>query len=66
VSAPVKMVCRTCGSENVAYDCWAEWNVAEQKWEVRGGVPFDARAYCDDCDGAAHIDEMPAEVLNGN
>lgn len=55
----IKMVCGTCGSENVKRDAWAVWDEAEQKWVL--GPVFDD-AFCDDCDRETEIKEVP---LNG-
>ena len=51
----VKMVCGTCGGENVMRDAWAVWDVATQQWEL--GNVFD-HAHCDDCDGETRVKEV--------
>ncbi len=51
----VKMVCGTCGSENVMMDAWACWDVAKQEWVLHS--TFD-QEYCGDCDGETHIKEI--------
>jgi hypothetical protein len=48
----VAMVCRDCGSENVAADAWAKWDTVEQDWSL--GVAFD-EGFCDDCDAPTKI-----------
>lgn len=53
---PVRMVCETCGSDNVMHDAWAVWNVAAQEWEL--GAVFDY-AHCDKCEKETHINEVP-------
>ncbi len=55
---PVRMVCETCGSDNVMHDAWAVWNVATQEWEL--GATFDY-AHCDRCEGETHIKEVPTK-----
>jgi hypothetical protein len=52
----VRMVCKYCGSEDVAHDAWAEWDLEAQIWVLRG-EPFD-NAYCFDCDGECSILEL--------
>ena len=54
--ARIKMVCATCGSQDVKRDAWAEWCNETQTWELQ--TTFDA-AYCDECDGECHINEEP-------
>ena len=39
--------CRTCGSEDVRLDAWAEWNISTQRWQL--SQTFDA-AYCNNCE----------------
>lgn len=50
----IRIVCSTCGSENVMRDAWAVWNPDTQDWEL--GNVFDA-GHCDDCDGEASLSE---------
>jgi hypothetical protein len=54
-----KATCEECGSEEVALDAWAVWNVAEQKWEL--GATFDF-AHCDTCDGETRIKWVTEEI----
>lgn len=46
-------VCPRCGSDNVAADAAARWNVERQEWEVSN--VFDKGHGCDDC-GAPDIE----------
>lgn len=59
-SAParrVRVVCRACGSENVARDAWAEWDAEAQRWEL---ASVFAAAVCHDCgDANATLDGAP-------
>ena len=48
----LKMSCKSCGSENVLRDAWAEWDSETQRWELSS--VFD-HAYCDDCDSETKI-----------
>lgn len=60
----VKMVCATCGGENVKADAYATWNLEAQQWEC--AQTFDKGAYCDDCDGETSLDEIEiGEAANG-
>lgn len=54
----VRMVCRTCGSENVLRDAFAEWDVENQSWVLQN--VFDD-ATCDDCGKETRIDEVPID-----
>ena len=50
------MVCEQCRSELVTRDAWAEWDTDAQDWTL--GAVYDY-AYCHDCQGDAHIEEVP-------
>jgi hypothetical protein len=52
----VRMVCNTCGSEDVLLDAWAEWDKAKQRWRL--SEIFTA-AVCGNCDGECSISEKP-------
>ena len=52
----VRMVCETCGSEDVSRDAWGDWDVEAQDWVLR--TVFDY-AHCHACDGETHIEERP-------
>lgn len=52
MSQRVKMVCDSCGSQDVQRDAWAEWSVEEQEWVL--SQCFD-HAFCNDCAGECHI-----------
>lgn len=43
---PVRPLCRHCGSENLARDAAARWDIALQDWTITG--LFDSTT-CDDC-----------------
>ena len=43
---PVQPLCRNCGSENLARDAAARWDIAVQDWTITG--LFDSTS-CDDC-----------------
>lgn len=55
----VKIVCRTCGSEDVLLDSWAQWNPHTQKAELV--TTFDSGHYCQNCDGECTTKEVPLE-----
>jgi len=58
-SLPVKMVCRTCGSEKVSSDAYAVWDYVTQEWVL--ATTFDKGGVCEPCDGETTIDEEPLE-----
>lgn len=45
--AKEKIVCSSCGGENVLADAWARWNVDKQEWELDN--TFDDK-FCEDCE----------------
>lgn len=50
--------CKTCGSDDVRIDAWAEWNMELQQWEL--SQTFDA-AFCNNCeDHKSHLEWIPA------
>jgi hypothetical protein len=52
----LKMVCETCGSEDVLADAYAKWNTELQMWEVE--VLHDKDAFCNTCEELTRIDEV--------
>lgn len=54
----VRMVCGTCGSDDVRADAYAEWNEELQQWEV--SAVFDKGAVCEPCGGETRIEEVAA------
>lgn len=61
MSAKLKMICRTCKSEDVLSDAYAKWDFENQKWIVQN--TFDKGAWCNKCDGETRIDEL--EIPDG-
>lgn len=58
MSAPrIAKVCSLCGSENIAADAAARWNVGTQQWEVLN--VFDDGHCCDDCGSECRIVDRP-------
>lgn len=53
----IKMVCATCGSDDVKADAYATWNTETQEWEC--AQTFDKGAYCNKCDGETTLEEKP-------
>lgn len=51
-----KVVCTSCGSDDVVVDAWAEWNVPKQQWQL--AETFESTAYCRNCDGECSIREV--------
>ena len=58
MSKPIKIVCGTCGTENIRRDAWAEWDVANQEWVL--GCVFDA-GHCEECGGSSNLKEVAIE-----
>lgn len=54
-SKPVRMVCATCGSDDVLADAYAEWDFHNQCWTVQSVM--DKRHHCNACDGECSIEE---------
>ena len=52
----IRIVCGTCGSEDVSRDAWGDWDVAAQDWVLR--CVFDY-AHCHACDGESRLVEVP-------
>ena len=57
----VRMICKTCGSDNIMHDAWAVWNAAAQEWQI--GAVFDYM-HCDRCEGETTIIEAPLGLQN--
>lgn len=51
----VRMVCASCGGEEVVADAYAVWIEDDQKWSVT--QTFEKGGYCADCDGETRIEE---------
>lgn len=45
--------CKTCGSQAVMKDAWAEWDYDGQQWVLK--AEFDA-THCEDCEGWTTIE----------
>lgn len=58
----IKIVCGTCGSDNVRRDAWAEWCCDTQDWVL--GTVFD-QGHCEACEGEASLDEVPLDETEG-
>ena len=54
----IRIVCGTCGSEDVRRDADATWNVKSQKWELN--AVYD-QGYCEICRIEVRLKEIPAE-----
>ncbi len=51
----VKMVCKTCRSDDVRRDAFAAWDVEEQKWVLDNVFDY---AHCCNCEDECSIEEM--------
>ena len=54
----IRIVCASCGSDEVMRDAWAVWDDVKQDWVL--GAVFDA-GFCEKCEGEATLNEVPAE-----
>ncbi len=52
-----KLICTTCGGENVRVDAYALWNVERQDYELV--ATYDKGASCEDCDGECRSEFVP-------
>ena len=52
---PIDIVCKTCGSNNVSRDAWANWDSAAQQWVL--GAVFDS-AQCHVCENGTSLAEV--------
>lgn len=55
MSYKITMKCKTCDSENVLKDAYAEWDVMLQEWVIQN--VFDD-SYCETCEGECKIKEV--------
>lgn len=51
-------ICRTCGSDDLSYTAFVEWNVSTQKFEI---FDMNEDVYCEDCQSLTRdeIKELP-------
>lgn len=56
MAEPIRIVCGSCGSTNVARDAWAEWDEERQEWVLQ--AVFDA-GFCHRCEEEAKLIEVP-------
>jgi hypothetical protein len=54
----LRMICGSCGGDNVLCDAFANWNVETQAWELHS--TYDKGSHCEDCEGECRIEEVPA------
>ena len=51
-----RFICRSCGSDSVVTDAYAQWDVATQSWIVVDC--FDKGAFCSPCGGETRLDKV--------
>lgn len=56
MSKKIRMVCATCGSDDVLADAWASWDINSQQWEL--SQTFDEK-YCNNCEDSCKLIEEP-------
>jgi hypothetical protein len=52
------VVCKHCGSENVARDAWSAWDAEAQQWILHS--TYD-HATCFECEGETSLEYKEAE-----
>jgi type II secretory ATPase GspE/PulE/Tfp pilus assembly ATPase PilB-like protein len=52
----IKMICATCGSDNVRADAYAYWNFEKQEWELE--ATFEKGAVCERCEEECTIERV--------
>jgi len=56
IMAKIKIVCSTCGSDDVRRDAMAAWNVDKQEWELAAVMD---QGYCEGkCEGECSLSEV--------
>lgn len=53
MSPRIYFTCTACGSMNLLWDAYVQWNIQEQRNEEAGG--FDS-AHCNNCEGETSVD----------
>ena len=59
----VKKVCSHCGSENVAADAWASWDVYKQEWVLYDVFDYE---FCKTCEGETTIVDEEIDESEGS
>lgn len=52
--------CAKCGSDEVMWDAWAEWDAEAQQMVLRSVMD---QAYCEKCEGECNTKEIKLPVL---
>lgn len=55
----IKLVCNTCGGDDITFDASARWNVETQEYEMTG--LYDNKD-CQDCGGECHTEAVELGV----
>lgn len=53
--AKINYVCKTCRSEDVGRDAWAQWDVESQQWQIQNVM---SQGFCFSCEGETILDEV--------
>lgn len=53
--AKINYVCKTCRSEDVGRDAWAQWDVESQQWQIQNVM---SQGFCFKCEGEADLEEI--------
>ena len=57
----INMVCKTCSSDDVYRDAWANWDYSLQQWML--SQAFD-NAWCEKCEDETNLIEVENETTN--
>lgn len=52
----VKLVCSSCGSENLRHDADTQWDAKRQRFDL---VAVYQHTACEDCEGETKVEEVP-------
>lgn len=51
----IKKCCSTCGSTDIKFDAWAEWDEESQQYEL--SQTFD-NTFCESCEGECSVEDQ--------
>ena len=57
----INIVCKTCGSDDVVKDAWANWDYSLQQWVL--SQTFDS-AWCEKCEDETNLIGIEDETTN--
>lgn len=57
----ISIVCKTCGSDDVYRDAWANWDYSLQQWVLYDIYDY---AWCEKCEGDTNLIEIEDETTD--